>query len=288
MAREPIAVLILSWNRPLYLWAALDSLYRHTRQPAQFILVDNNSDDPGVRDVVRGFTRRGMFHTVEWAPVNSPTRAYDSMTKYRPLFGEFFVYVESDTLVLESDPCWLSRFCELMDSHPRLGLLGSYIDSRDFIEPSLAAASAPELDPAHRAALIKENSFERRLPAVPPQSEIIDPFNPPGRLLAIRTRVLDTVGFGPDGLLYPQVKAAGWEAGIATGIRHRHLSLLNFYDYPEYDTQARDRFMDQVLPDRLKQDSRLSEHPGFAPCRPATERHGLGLPAWLRRWAGRN
>ena len=60
MAQAPIAVIILSWNRPLYLWAALDSLYRHTRQPARFILVDNNSDDPGVRDVVTGFTRRGI------------------------------------------------------------------------------------------------------------------------------------------------------------------------------------------------------------------------------------
>ena len=290
MAQAPIAVIILSWNRPLYLWAALDSLYRHTRQPARFILVDNNSDDPGVGDVVTGFTRRGMFHTVDWASVNSPTRPDDSMSKYRPLFGEFFVYVESDTLVLESDPCWLSRFCELMDAHPRLGLLGSYIDNRDFVEPRQAAAIAPALDAAHRAALIKENSMERQLPAVPPPSEIIDPFNPPGRLLAIRTRVFDTVGFAPDGLLYTQVKAAGWEAGIATDIRHRHLSLLNFFDYPGYDTQARDRFfMDQVIPDGSKPGGPSSgRRPGFEPCRPTTERYGLHLPGWLRRWAGRN
>src|SRR5690349_290753 len=106
MPTEPITILILSWNRPLYLWASLDSLYRHTRQPARFILIDNNSDDPEVRAVVKGFERRAMFHTVEWAPVNSPTRAHAAMRKYRSLFGGFFVYVECDTVVLDTDPCW--------------------------------------------------------------------------------------------------------------------------------------------------------------------------------------
>lgn len=63
-AIEPITVLIQSRNRPLYLWACLDSLFTYTQRPARFILVDNASDDPAVLEVVRGFERRGMFAAV--------------------------------------------------------------------------------------------------------------------------------------------------------------------------------------------------------------------------------
>jgi hypothetical protein len=31
------------------------------------------------------------------------------------------------------------------------------------------------------------------------------------------------------------VRDVGYRVGIATRARHRHLSLLNFFDYPDYD-----------------------------------------------------
>jgi GT2 family glycosyltransferase len=239
--RDPISVLILSWNRPLYLWACLDSLYRYTRCPAQFLLVDNHSEDPLVATVVTGFQRRGMLNIVEWGETNSPTRTADSIRKYSSMFGDYFIYIESDVVVFETDPCWLSRLCDLMDSNPNLGILGSYIDTRDFIDPD--ATKVERSIPAEKySALAKAASPERSLPEVPPDITIVEPFNPPGRLLAIRTELLPLLSPFRDDLLYLRTKEAGFEAGIATGVRHRHLSLLNYFDYPQYDTVARNRF----------------------------------------------
>lgn len=111
--QEKITVMILSWNRPLYLWTCLDSLYRYTRRPARFIIVDNNSDDAMVRPIIEGFERRGMFHEVEWADTNSPTRIIEMFHKHRSISGEYFAYIESDVAVFDTDPCWLTRMCRL-------------------------------------------------------------------------------------------------------------------------------------------------------------------------------
>jgi hypothetical protein len=42
-----------------------------------------------------------------------------------------------------------------------------------------------------------------------------------------------------------KLRDAGYETGIATGVRHRHLylSLLNLFDYPDYDTASRNAFV---------------------------------------------
>lgn len=239
----PITVLILSWNRPLYLWACLDGLYRLTRRPARFILVDNHSQDPMVRTVVEGFERRGMFHAVDWEVENAPDRVERMIDKHRSLLGEYFVFIESDVAVFETEPCWLGRMAAHMEADPALGMLGSYIDGRDFVDADHARRIAPHLDEAQRDGLIKAHSPERGLPFAPPPGEpIVDPFNPPGRLMMLRTRLFDSIQFGPDAILYQRTKAAGYRAGIATDVRHRHLSLLNFYDYPDYDMRLRDGF----------------------------------------------
>src|SRR5688572_17758289 len=112
---DRIPVLVFAWNRPLYLWACLDSLYRFTRHPARFIMIDNGSTDPMVRPVIEGFVRREMFDEVEWGRDNSITRLFDAIRRYRPSFGEYFVYVEGDTTVVETSPCWLERMRALMD-----------------------------------------------------------------------------------------------------------------------------------------------------------------------------
>ena len=67
---EPVTVLITCHNRPLYLWACLDSLARHTRHPRRFTMLDMASADPLVAQVIAGFERRGMFSQVIRAPRN--------------------------------------------------------------------------------------------------------------------------------------------------------------------------------------------------------------------------
>jgi hypothetical protein len=245
-APEPITVIILSWNRPLYLWACLDSLYRYTEHPARFILVDNHSVDPGVRKVVAGFERRGMFAAVEWHTENSPDRVTDAIDRHQQSSSDYLVYIESDVAVFDTEPCWLTRMRMLMDADSNLGLLGSYIDTRDFIDPALARRIEPDLDPFVFDGLIKAASPERRLSQIPPATPVIDPFNPPGRLAMVRKEIIHVIRTGTDGAIYQKLKAAGIGAGIATQVQHRHLSLLNFFDYPGYDIAARSEMAAKV------------------------------------------
>jgi GT2 family glycosyltransferase len=243
MDQQPTTVIILSRNRPLYLWTCLDSLYRYTRHPARFVLVDNQSDDPGVRRVVAGFERRGMFDVVQWHDTNSAKRVAQAIAENRKSPGKYMVYVESDVAVFDTEPCWLSRMAAAMDENPQIGILGSYIDVRDFIDLTRAQRIAPDLDEYTRDSLIKLHSPERKLAPVPPREALIEPFNPPGRLIMLRKDIIDAIPFGTDDLIHRMAKAAGIDAAISTRVMHRHLSLLNFFDYPDYDVRARDAFV---------------------------------------------
>jgi GT2 family glycosyltransferase len=244
MTRPPLTIIILSRNRPLYLWTCLDSLYRYTRHPARFVFVDNHSDDPGVHKVVAGFERRGMFDEIQWHETNSPKRIAEAIAQNRESAGDYMVIIESDVAVFDTEPCWLSRMTALMDENPRIGILGSYVDMRDFIDPDRARQIAPDLDQYTLDGLIKMQSPERSLPPVPPGEALIEPFNPPGRLVMLRKSIIDAIPFGTDGHVHRMARAAGIEAVITTRVMHRHLSLLNFFDYPDYDVRARDAFLD--------------------------------------------
>lgn len=239
MRPDPIYVFIVSWNRPLYLWASLDSFYRHTRHPCRFVIADNASEDPAVRPIIEGFARRGMFEAVHFCEDNDPDRLTHLLQEYAAQLGEYYVYIDADVVVHPSEPCWLSRFVELMRADPQLGLLGSLIDTVDFIDLEAARRVLPDQPQAILADLIKLRSPERGLSSSYEQA-IIEPFNTPGRLVISRTDALERVPIMRDSQWYRRFKELGYHAGIATGVVHRHLSLLNLFDYPEYDTRARE------------------------------------------------
>ncbi len=236
----PVYVFIRSWNRPLYLWACLDSLYRATDYPCRFILIDNNSTDPLVAQVVAGFQRRKFFHAVHFIDRNHAANQNMAFIKYRKNMGKYFVLLDGDITVEQTEPCWLTRLINIAEKHSDLAVLGSYIDKSDFIDRQWARLSAPDIAGKHLDQLIKANSPERQIPSA--KSEIITPFNPPGRLLLLRTEAINQIGFRIGNVeLCRAARNAGYRVGIATSVRHRHLSLLNFYDYPDYDfEQLRD------------------------------------------------
>jgi len=65
-------VFILSWERPLYLWACLDSLRTQTKTACRFVLLDNDSQDPLVHRIIESFEARDLFHKVHRRKENSP------------------------------------------------------------------------------------------------------------------------------------------------------------------------------------------------------------------------
>ncbi len=241
---EPITVFILSWERPLYLWACLDSFYRHTRFPHRFILVDNGSRDPLVHEVITGFERRQMFHEVHRQNENLPETTHIFLRRYWDSLGEYFAYVEGDVVIEPSSPCWLTRMTSLIEADEKLAMLGSYIDTNDFVPEAFAREIEPSMVADRLSDLIKAKSPERNIPQS--DQKIISPFNPPGRLLLLRKKAIGVVTRRSDGQVHRELLEHGYRTGIATGVRHRHLSLLNFFDYPHYDFDNRHRYFHKV------------------------------------------
>lgn len=230
----PVYVFVRSYNRPLYLWSCLDSLFRHTTYPCRFVFVDNASTDPLVRDVTAGFERRGMFHAIHFMDRNHSSGQNIAFFRHRSALGRYFLLLDADIMVEQTDPCWLTRLLQLAERRPDLGVIGSYVDIRDFVDPAAARRAGPHVPDAELDDLIKTHSPERRIPDS--RREIIQPFCPPGRLLLLRTEMFRNQGLPIGNARICRVaQAAGFGHGIATRVRHRHLSLMNFFDYPEYD-----------------------------------------------------
>ncbi len=238
-----VPVLISARDRPLYLWATLDNLYRNTRHPHQFTLLDMASTDPLVRDVIEGFERRGMFKDIIWSRHNDLTMIWTVTRQLIAGGGPYLAYVESDVVIEPSNPCWLERLVKLMEENPRLAMLGSAIDQDDFVDLESARRLEPLMPESQLRALIKADSPERVQDVRSANStEIFQPHSPAGRVLLFRTQALCEIPWGPDVELHERFMEAGYQTGVASTVRHRHLSLLNIYDYPRYDLEARDRY----------------------------------------------
>src|ERR1700674_3328906 len=121
-------------------------------------------------------------------------------------------------------------------------MLGSVIDKHDFVGFDEARRLEPETEDHRLRDMIKWFSPERAQDPSAVEGLIFSPHNPAGRLLMMRTEALAKVGTGNDGVLHQKFIAAGYETGIATAVRHRHLSLLHVYDYPQYDYGRRDAY----------------------------------------------
>lgn len=237
-----IYIFIRSWNRPLYLWACLDNLYRVTKRRCNFILIDNASTDPLVKKIINGFERRGMFKAVHFMERNHGSNQQLVYSKYRKDMGKYFFLIDADITIEPNKNCWTDIMIDAVERNKDLGLLGSYLDTTDFISLKEAQKLEPNLNDSFLKDLIKMNSNERRTPPI--SNEIINPFKPAGRLLLTKTKVIDKVGL-PIGNanLCRVVKAAGYKEAISTRVIHRHLSLLNIYDYPNYDFKQLNKYL---------------------------------------------
>lgn len=234
-------VFILSWQRPLYLWACLDSLHKTTTVPCRFVLLDNASTDPLVHQVIASFEARGLFHRVHRRSENNVLALTEAVEEHKGELGDYFGFIENDVMVLPSQPSWLEEFQDLCAADPKLAMLGSLVDKSDFVDPAWAAQRFPDISATQLEFLTKSKSKERTL-ADHYDEHLIDVFNPPGRFLYLKTEAFLRTGDRPDHWMYQAMKELGYHCGIATRVRHRHLSLANAFDYPEYDAVDRNSF----------------------------------------------
>lgn len=244
MSNNRLTVFILSHERPLYLWATLDGLYRATKSDVRFVLVDQNSQNPLVHQVIHAFEARGMIEHVVRNPSNDLSALPQLMAEWHQKVGEIFFYIENDVVIREQDSCWALRMQQQMQLDPQLAMLGSKIDSSDFVSRERLERYLGREPTLEEADQIKLRSPERNMPDIGP-NEVASPFNPPGRLLALRTAAVLRHGFHRDSTMHRILVDNGWRTGIFGGVIHRHLSLYNFFDWPDYSMEARRAFMRQ-------------------------------------------
>lgn len=236
-------IFVIAHNRPIYLWVCLDALYRYTKCACRVTLIDVASTHPDVAAVIDGFVRRGFVHEVVRTAENNPFVMIEAIRQRLSDVSPWFAYVEGDAVVSESEPCWLERMTAIMQSRPRLGMLGSAIDRRDFVDPARVAHLKDNRNDAAWSKLLKSNSSERRQRPEEAEDEVFEPHTPAGRLLLLRREAVQTSEIQHDSQLAKAMRAGGWETGIAAKVFHRHLSLLHVYDLPQYDVTSRDEFM---------------------------------------------
>lgn len=246
-----MTVFIASWGRPLYLWACLDALYRLTISPARFVLLDNAHPDPMVGEVIAGFERRGMFAEIVRFATNSFSNITEAYRERLDGLGPLHAFIESDCVVESPAGCWLAEMSRIMNAHPSLGVLGSLINPIDFVSRELAERIAGG-DQSKATFLAKLESPERALMedgrwANAPDAHFVTAppcpiHNPPGRLVMLRTDIMQRLGLRLDGQLAAMVRDLGFAPAVTPRVRHRHLSLLNIFDYLNYDQDGRDRF----------------------------------------------
>jgi hypothetical protein len=201
--------------------------------------------------VIAGFERRGLFAEVVRFPTNSFQNIRSAYHERLPGIGPLHVYLESDCVIGERPGCWLAEMRRIMEANPRLGMLGSLIEFEDFV----AAGTALPLvrgDAAAADFLAKLKSPERALADDPRWTDPSRDFfvtappcpigNPPGRLMMLRTELMQRLGFQVDGVLAAMVRDLGLEPAVTPLVRHRHLSLLNIFDYAGCDAAERDAF----------------------------------------------
>jgi len=257
LEQEPVVIFLTSFGRPFYLWQCLDALWRQTHFPARVILVDNAHPCPVVGDVIKAFDRRGLFSEVLRFSTNSFANFQAVYQERLPSLGPLHVFMESDVVIQERPGCWLAEMARIMRANPQIGMLGSLIDSRDFVPKDQALAlTAGNLEAA--TFLAKLLSPERGFMDAPQWADPARDFfpteppcpigNPPGRLLMLRTDAMLEIGLLTDGQLAEAFRRQGMRPAVTPLVRHRHLSLLNIYDYDDYSGALRDSFFFPLVP----------------------------------------
>lgn len=252
---DTITIFLASWGRPIYLWTCLDALWRNTRLPFQVVLLNNAHPDRlqsiFVEEVIASFSARNMFADIVMFNDNSFENIKQAYMSRLNDVGTHHIFMESDAVICEQNNCWLETMKRIMMDNPAIGMLGSMIDARDFVSKE-TALSLVNNNQEMANFLAKLNSPERGFinSSVWTNSSAEyfvteHPFpisNPPGRLLMLHTETMISLGLHPDGALAQKFRQRGMSPAITPQVKHRHLSLLNIYDYKDYCPESRNSF----------------------------------------------
>lgn len=120
---DDVSLVVLTRNQQDYTWKCLDSLFKHTRQPYEIIVVDNGSTD-GTPDLIRSLARKRPEACRRLELIsNAENRGFAAANNQGLAAGRgaFRLLLNNDVVVT---PGWLERMLAVFRRSPAIGLVG--------------------------------------------------------------------------------------------------------------------------------------------------------------------
>jgi Glycosyl transferase family 2 len=203
--RDPVDVILLTYNRVDYLQQMIDAIERHTQWPYRLTIVDNASGAQ-TREWLRG--NRSRFHQIIWNSRNEHLAGHQRGIEATD--SDLFVLSDADLIphAPTVDGCWLTRLVALSERHPDFGLIGTRLDSITDARNS-HLQQAPILD-----------------------GEIIEAAT--GVWLNLMRRNALRIPYMSDGITCYALRRAGYRVGIAANVYSTHLGDQDPLLHPAY------------------------------------------------------
>lgn len=232
---QPFNIFMLVHDRPIYNYMALDALSRVTYHPYRLVVFHHPSGNPAVDQVLQSFLSRKVIAEI----IEVPGSAISIVGLMEIAIGrglledEFFFFIEDDVVIEPDSRCWIHKMLDAFRADDKLAMVGSAIDPSDFINPKELSAELGRKLTSAELRMIKANSPERKQHfengQLPGERQ-----NPAGRLRGFRRAAISYEVVNNDGLMNAALLRQGWRTTTLESVRHRHMSLQVFYDYPDY------------------------------------------------------
>lgn len=130
--KEPIDIVILTYNRLAYFKKMLKSLCNNTDYPYRLIVVDNASDDRHMIEYLRLKHYDGFINKLIINDKNYILKGwhYGLSTISSP----FFALSDPDIILPESRPCWLTQLVNSISRYSEIVRIGLSLDPQDVPE----------------------------------------------------------------------------------------------------------------------------------------------------------
>lgn len=128
-SRPMISVLMLTYNRPIWLAEAVESVLR-SRCDLELLICDNGSTW-ATGEVLKRYAgnHRVRCFRMERNDIQGAVAFLASQAQ-----GEYAIWFPDDDVI--ADPDWLADACKMLDEHPEAGLCWSYIEQMEDGKPT--------------------------------------------------------------------------------------------------------------------------------------------------------
>lgn len=232
ISEKKIKIFIISKDRPIYLWNCLDSVYRLKSDNSEVILFDNGSNNETL-EVIKGFDKRNLFKKLYLFDENNKDIFHKTIL-HENCDDEYFIFIESDVEILTKNFDLI--MLKLIEENENYGFIGSRVYKEDFHEISDTNKNENQL--LKKFSPEKNYNFNMKLK--------INNLQPPGRLVIIKKELFTNFNKPlNDSAFHNHVLQKNHKSGISTEVLHRHLSLLNYFDYPHYNMKKRNDYFNK-------------------------------------------